>query len=378
MDHSRRHFLQSTTAGAALIPLLMSMEMDYCEAATQSAADMSMGFPDKAVRLNWNENTLGPSPLAIEGAMEGLKDSYRYALGGLLTPYLAEYHGVDKDWILMGTGSTELQRLAPATHLKAGDNVVSSVETWAGGLRVAEHMGVEVKTVPLLKQQGFKYDIDGLLSAVNDKTRLFIMVTPNNPTGTALEYGQLKKIADSLPKHTLLILDEAYAEYLPEGWKTGIDLLKEGYENVLVTRTFSKAHGLAGLRCGYGMGHPDILRTVKHFGCGPASISIVVFGAVQGALADPEHARRSRTYVENCRRYYEKNFAGLGLKTASGVPPFIMVQLGDRTAEIHAKLKKRNIFVGNGKSWNAPDYLRVSYGREKENDAFFRELRKIL
>ena len=278
----------------------------------------------------------------------------------------------------MGTGSTELQRLAPATHLKPGANVVSSVETWAGGLRVAKHMGVELRTVPLLREKSFAYDLDGLLDAVDDKTGMFIMVTPNNPTGTALEYNDLKKIADALPKQTLLVLDEAYAEYLPEGWKTGIDLLKEGYDRVLVTRTFSKAHGLAGLRCGYGLGHPDILKTIRHFGCGPASISIAVFGAVQGALADPEHAVRSRTYVENCRRYYQKHFSAMGLKTASGVPPFMMVALGDRTADIHAELKNRNIFVGNGKSWNAPEYLRVSYGREEENAAFFKELKKIL
>jgi len=378
MNLSRRHFLRNSSASVAAVPLLMSLDIDYCEASTESAADLSMGFPDNAIRLNWNENVLGPSPLAIEGAKRGLIDSYRYALGGLLTPLIAEYHGIDKEWILMGTGSTELQRLAPATHLKEGGNVVSSVETWAGGLRVAEHMGVEVKRVKLIEDRDFAYDLPGLLSAVDSNTQMFIMVSPNNPTGTSLRYDELKMIADALPEKVLFVIDEAYADYLPDGWKTGIDLLKEGYENVLVTRTFSKAHGMAGLRSGYGLGHPDILKTITKFGCGPASTNIVVFGAVQGALSDIAHARKTRDYVEKARGFYQQQCKNLGLKTVSGPPPFMLIQLDERAQSIREELKKKKILIGNGNSWNVPRHVRVSYGREAENKAFFAELKKLL
>ena len=113
--------------------------------------------------MNWNENTLGPSPKAIEGAKAGLLDANRYALGGLLTPLVAEYLGIDQDWILMGTGSTELQRLAPISHLRDGGNVVSSLETWLGGLSVAEAMGIAVKRLKLLKEKGYAFDIEGML-----------------------------------------------------------------------------------------------------------------------------------------------------------------------------------------------------------------------
>ncbi len=378
MSFSRRDFLQRSTTVAAGLPLLMSMDIDYCEAASATPADLSMGFPKNAIRLNWNENTLGPSPLAIEGAMAGLQEGYRYALGGLLTPLLADYHGLEKDWILMGTGSTELQRLAPATHLKEGGNVVSSSETWAGGLRVAEHMGIEVRRVGLIEEKDFAYDIDGLLSAVDDKTQMFIMVSPNNPTGTSLSYQQLKRIADALPAKVLLVIDEAYADYLPDNWGTGIDLLKAGYKNVLVTRTFSKAHGMAGLRSGYGLGHPDILKRITQFGCGPASTSIVAFGAIQGALNDIKHARQTRTYVEKTRKYYQQQCKTLNLRSVSGPSPFMMIKTGSRTSELQQSLKDKKILVSNGKSWNVPDYLRVSYGREKENEVFFHTLAKLL
>ncbi|NKB36963.1 MAG: aminotransferase class I/II-fold pyridoxal phosphate-dependent enzyme [Gammaproteobacteria bacterium] len=378
MNFSRRDFLQKSTAVATGVPLLMSMDIDYCEAATATPPDLSMGFPENAIRLNWNENTLGPSPLAIKGAIAGLKEGYRYALGSLLAPLLADYHSLDKDWVLMGTGSTELQRLAPATHLNEGGNVVSSLETWAGGLRVAEHMGVDVRRIDLIEEKGFAYDIEGLLNAVDDKTQMFIMVSPNNPTGTSLSYQELKRIADSLPDKVLFVIDEAYADYLPDNWGTGIDLLKAGYKNVLVTRTFSKAHGMAGLRSGYGLGHPDILKRITQFGCGPASTSIVAFGAIQGALNDIGHARQTRSYVERTRKFYQQKCETLNLHSVSGPSPFMMIKTGNRTSEIQQALKNKKILVGNGKSWNVPDYLRVSYGREKENEVFFRTLATLL
>jgi histidinol-phosphate aminotransferase len=337
-----------------------------------------MGFPEGAVRLNWNENTLGPSPKAIEGANAGLLKANRYALGGLLTPLVAEYHGIDKDWILMGTGSTELQRLAPVSHLRDGGNVVSSLETWQGGLLVADAMGIAVKRLKLLKEKGYAFDIKGMLDAVDSDTQLFLVVTPNNPTGTSLSYAELETIADALPRDVLFVIDEAYADYHPDGWKTGIDLLKAGYDNVLVTRTFSKAHALAGLRCGYGLGHPDILKKIAGFGCGPGSTNIVAFGAVQGALSDPAHAKRSRAYVQKTRIYFEQQARTLGLDTVSGPSPFMLIQLGARVKAVHRELRQRKIIVSDAESWNLPQHLRVSYGREEENRAFFRELKAIL
>ncbi len=378
MSLSRRQFLGQSSIAATAIPFLMGLDTDYCEAATGGAVDLSMGFPEGAARLNFNENTLGPSPKAVEGANAGLRDANRYALGGLLTPLIAEYHGIDKDWILMGTGSTELQRLAPISHLRDGGNVVSTLETWGGGLAVADAMGNTVTRLKLLKEKGYAYGIKKMIDAVDSKTQLFVVVTPNNPTGTSLTYAEIETIADALPKDILFVLDEAYADYHPDEWKTGIDLLKAGRRNVLVTRTFSKAQALAGLRCGYGLGHPDILKKIAKFGCGPGSTNIVAFGAVQGALSDPEHVKRSRAYVQETRVYYEQQAQTLGLKTVSGVPPFILIELGERVPAIHRELRERKILVSNGESWNLPDYLRVSYGREEENHAFFRELKKIL
>ena len=378
MELSRRLFFKKASAAAIAAPVLSGFAIDTCEAAGQAQFDLLMGNPVDAIRLNFNENALGPSPLALEGAKAGLDETCRYALGGLLRPLISDHLGVDKDWVLLGTGSTELQRLAPISHLQSGDNVVSGLETWGGGLVVAENMGATVKRVPLIKETGYSFDIPAMLDAVDSGTKIFLVVTPNNPTGAIIPYDDLKKAADALPKDILFVSDEAYADYLPDGWKSGVDLIKEGYTNVLVTRTFSKAHAMAGLRTGYGIAHPDILNKIKKFGCGPGSTSVAAFGAVQGTLNDLSHARATRDFVENTRTYYEVEAKKLGLKPVSGVPPFIMFETGERSQEIVNKLRDRKILIASGSSWNMADHIRVSYGLKQENEAFFAAMREIL
>jgi histidinol-phosphate aminotransferase len=355
----------------------LSTGIDYCEAATGAAFDLSMGFGENAIRLNFNENTLGPSPKAIEAAKEAVAGAYRYALAGLLRPHIAEHHGIDEEYVLMGTGSTELLRIAPITRAGNGGNFVAAWETWGGLITVAENIGLKPKRIHLREDHGYAYDIDAMLAAVDSETRIFAVVTPNNPTGSTLSYDEMKSIVDALPKDVLFVLDEAYAHYQPDR-KTGLDLVKEGHTNVLATRTFSKAHALAGMRCGYGLAHPDVLKEIKKFGCGPGSINFVGYAAVLGALADPEHPKRSRSYIQDTRAYYEQQCKKMGVESIAGPSPFVLIKLGEKADSVYNELRMRKIFVSKGTSWNLPDYLRISYGREEENQAFFSELKKLV
>ena len=376
MALSRREFLTSSTVSAVSVPVLLGLGIDYCDASPASAIDWSMGFPDGAVLLNRNENPVGPSPLAIEAAGKGIPRSFRYADADHIRTLLAGHHGIDKDYLLVGTGSGELLKLAPLAFARDG-NVVSTLESYRQTPRYAERLGSSVKWVNLLKDSNYAYDINGLLSAVDANTKLLFTVTPNNPTGTTLSYDDLRKIADALPKHVLFVIDEAYVHFQPDG-KTGIDLVKEGYRNVLTTRTFSKAYALAGLRCGYGVGHPDIMKKIAEFGCGPTSTNMAGFGAAIASLKDQSHLERSRSFVRQARTYYEKNFRELGISYVSGPPIFILAELGKRTTAIRDELRKKKIFVRDGVEWALPDHIRISYGHEKENRAFFRELKKLI
>ena len=331
MSLSRRQFLKSSAVGAAAVPLAFAGGgVDYCEAAVDAPVDLSMGFPPDAVRLNYNENTLGPSPKAIEGAVAGARQGNRYALSALLPPHIGEYHDIDPAWVLMGTGSSELLRLAPVAFGRDGGNIVSGLETWGGLLAVAANLGMDVRRIELRKDRGYSFDVERMLAAVDSETRMLMIVTPNNPTGATLSEADIRSIADALPKDVLFVIDQAYIDYAEEGG-SGLALLKEGHRNVLVTQTFSKAFALAGLRCGYGLAHPDVLAEIRKFGAGPAAINIAGFGAVLGSLDDREHAVRSRQYVKKTRAYYEDNFANPG--TANGL----------RTTAFHAFRSRRPI-----------------------------------
>jgi histidinol-phosphate aminotransferase len=246
-------------------------------------------------------------------------------------------------------------------------------------LVVAEAMGRKVKRIKLLADQDFAYDVDGMLAAVDADTRLFMIISPNNPTGSTLDYTQLQRIATALPKKALFVIDHAYADYLPTGSKTGIDLIKEGHTNVMVTRTFSKAHALAGLRCGYGIAHPQVLRQIAKYGCGPGSTNMAVFGAVQGSLADPEHIEAARRYMNKVHGYYKQECAKRSWRMVAGVSPFAIIGVGaGKGNSVQNELRRRKIFINDGARWHLPDYIRVSYGRESENQTFCNELAAVL
>ncbi len=132
------------------------------------------------------------------------------------------------------------------------------------------------------------------------------------------------------------------------------------------------------MRCGYGLAHPDILANLKKFGAGPGAIGPVGYGAVLGSLDDPEHVDRSRAYVRETRKVYENQIADMGLTSVSGPTPFILVELGDRSRPVFEELKRRNVFTSHGDSWHLPDYIRISYGHEHENQAFFSAMNAIL
>ena len=376
MSLSRRQFITNSTISAAGLPLLGSLGIDYCEASEPDSLDWSMGFPQDAVLLNRNENPIGPSPLAIKAATEGIPKAFRYADPNAIRTLLAEHYQLARENILVGTGSGELLKIAPLAFATDG-NVVSTRESFRSVAVHSERFGARVKWVNLLKEQNYAYDIQGLLKAVDRETRILFAVTPNNPTGLSLSYAELKTIADGLPKRVLFIVDEAYIDIDPPE-KSGIDLVREGYTNVLVTRTFSKAYALAGLRCGYGIGHPDLMKKLSKYGCGPTSTNMAGFGAMAASLADTAHLQRSRDYAKKTRALFEENFKELGIPYLSGPTLFIMGYFGDRVEAINKELRRNKIFVRPGGEWDLPEHIRVSYGHEHEVMTFFSTLKKIV
>ncbi len=379
MSVSRRQFLL-TSALSASVPLMTGTNAVSGAMAGNSAVDLTLGYKDGAVRMNLNENPLGPPAAAVAAAQSAIPSTNRYVSPALLKTLLAQFHGMDNDWLLVGNGSTEILKLASVAFARnAESNVVSARETWNVTPGYAAKLGAEVRYVKLLKEKSYKFDIDAMLKAVDKNTGIFFVVNPNNPTGALLKYDELKAIADNLPDKVLFIIDEAYAQYNPAE-KTGFDLLRQGYKNILVTRTFSKAYGLAALRCGYGAGHPDVLKKIRNFGCDAASLNIGAYSAIQSTIGETVHLEQARALARDIVTFYKRECKNLDLPLVSGPLdlPFVLVELGERAGEIQKQLEKRNIFIRHVASWGLPRHVRVSGGLPAHNEAFIRELKTLV
>ena len=379
MKVSRRQFLK-TSGVTASVPLVTTLAVNSSAAAPAFTPDLSLGYEANAVRMNLNENPLGPPAAAVAAAQAAIPYTNRYVSPALLKKLLGDFHGMPAEWMLVGNGSTEMLKLVTLGFTPSpAYNMVSARETWSTTPKFAANLGADIRYVKLLRHQVWEFDVDSMLSAVDSNTGIFFVVNPNNPTGAMLSFEQLKQIADTLPPQVLFIIDEAYAQYTP-GVKTGFDLLKQGYKNILVTRPFSKAHGLAALRCGYGAGHPDILRKITRFGCDAASLNIGGYAALQATLADSSHLQSARDLASEINAFYKVQCEELGLPivTGSHALPFVLIELGNNAGSIQQQLENRNIFVRHVESWGLPKHIRVSGGLKKHNQRFFSELKKLI
>ncbi len=376
MSLSRRNFLWRSAAGVVTAPFLQQLSVDLCDASPVEVVDFSMGYSPNAVRLNRNENPFGPSPKALEAIQRGLKESNRYVVSDPLRKAIADMLGMEEEWVLLGAGSSELLKLVPLVYLRGGGNLVSTSETFRVTPAYAKLLGAQVQWVHL--RSDWTYDIEGLLAAVDAQTKVLYLVNPNNPTGASLTYDQLAQIADRLPKNVLFFIDEAYYHFLPGGEKTGVDVIKSGHENVFVTRTFSKVYGLAGLRVGYGAGHPSVIKRIGPFGSGFVALNTAGFGGALAALDDQEHIDRFTGLARKAKAFYQTELSRMGLAYVSGVSPFILVEVGPGAGTVVDRMAKEDVHVRTGQTWGMPRYIRISFGLEDQNRAAIEALGRAL
>lgn len=376
MKISRRNFIGSSAATAATMPLMLNAEANAQVVADD--IDWGMGFPEGSTLLNRNENPIGPSKKAIEAAKMGVEKSFRYADSILIKKLLSEHHDVPEDHIIVGVGSGEILNIMPLLYMRdAGTNMVAVWESYRPIPGRATRLGGEVKWVNLLPEEGYQFNVDRLLEAVDDQTRLLFLVTPNNPTGAVMNYDDVKRLADNLPSHVKLIVDGAYRDFQEDG-RDEIDLIKAGNKNILITRTFSKIYAMAGLRAGYGIAHPDLIKDLSKFGGSPTSTNMAGFGAMAASLGDKDFIAKSRGFVKKARAFYERELSTLGINTLSGPPIFILAEFGERTGDIAAALREKKIFVRAGAEWGMPNHMRISFGLDHENKTFIKALKEIL
>ena len=371
---SRRRFLGGVLAcGAAFHRASWAFSS---QEGSHSKKKIDWGYPEGAIRLNSNENPLGASPRALKAMEEALGQAHRYTISEQLIKELASFHSVSKDMVLAGCGSTEFLRISPWTFLRNGGELVTSLQTYQTLLRECRRIGVKLHTLPLSKD--FSYDLDSLKKALTPQTKMVYIVNPNNPTGTHLGFEELRKFCGSLPKGIIVFIDEAYAQFLEDKEAmNGVDLIKQGY-NVMVSRTFSKVHGLAGIRLGYVISSESNIQKLKPFGFRSMGINQAAFAAGIASMEDEKHIQKYKELVRKGKEFFYEQFAAMDLSYIPSITPFLMVRVNIPSKTVQKKLEDKKVYVRKGEDWYMPGYLRISVGLPEENRACVEAMKRVL
>ena len=327
------------------------------------------------VKLASNENPLGVSPKAMVAMRAALDDIARYPDGNgfVLKDAISRKFKVDHAQIVLGNGSNDVLELAARAFLAPGDDAIFSQYAFAVYPLVTQAIGATGITVPAMD---FGHDLVAMRRAVTSNTRMVFIANPNNPTGTLLGKDELLEFLQEIPANVLVVLDEAYDEYLPDEQKSKAIAWLAAFPNLIVTRTFSKAYGLAGLRVGFALAHADVADIVNRVRQ-PFNVNSMALVAAAAALEDDDFVRRSRELNVAGMRQITEGLSRLGLKFIPSSGNFVSFRTGDATA-IYRQLLQKGVIVRPVAGYGMPEYLRVSIGLESENACFLSALEEVL
>lgn len=332
---------------------------------------------DRVIKLASNENSLGPSPKALEAIRSRLGELHRYPDGrsAALVHALAEQAGLTSDNFVVTNGGDELIVLISQAFLEPGDEIVVPEPTFSEYAFGANLMEGAIIKVPL--REGFRYGVDDLLAAVTDRTKIVYLCSPNNPTGTYLPEAEMRRFLDLLPKRVLVVIDVAYWHYATaDDYCDGYSFIREEYP-VIALHTFSKIYGLAGIRVGYGAAPASIIATLLKVKT-PFNVNALAEAAALAALDDEAHVDASRRMNEEGREQLYAGFRKLSLSYTESMANFVLVEIGPETDRVYQQLLERGIIVRAAKNWGFPRHVRVSVGTREENAAFLEALEQLL
>lgn len=328
------------------------------------------------IRMAANENPLGPSPRAVAAVQAALTEIHRYpdASGAALKHALAARADLRPEYVMLGNGSDELIMLICQAILGEGDEAVLAQGSFISYARRIQAQGAIARQVPLREMT---HDLPAMAAAITPRTRLVFVCNPNNPTGTTVGATELLAFLDQVPNDTLIVVDEAYIEFVTRpDFPDLLPLIRAGRDNLLLIRTFAKIHGLAGLRLGYAFGVPDLIayleRTRPVF-----NVNALAQIAGLAALDDNEHLARSLAHAARSRAILSEELRALGLTVIPGETNFVAVAVPDDLA-IATALAQRGVLVTPLSGWGLPGWIRISFGTDDENRVCIATLRELL
>ena len=334
----------------------------------------------KIVKLASNENPLGMPDSAKQAMLKAAEDLARYpdSNGFELKNVLAKKFSVPFEWITLGNGSNDILELTTRAVAHEGDEIVFSRHAFAVYPLATQAVGAKAVEVPATSDLG--HDLPAMLTAITAKTRLVFVANPNNPTGSFLTAKAIEQFIEQVPENVVIVVDEAYNEFLtPEQQYNAVDWVRR-FSNVVVSRSFSKAYGLAGLRIGYGIAQnnlTDLLNRIRQ----PFNVNSLAQAAAIAALGDHEFLKKC--YDLNQAGYIQltQAFDQMGLKYIPSSGNFVLVKVGDQAdsgPKVNLELLKAGVIVRPVGNYGLPEWLRISIGLPEENEVFIKAIKNIL
>lgn len=335
-----------------------------------------------AIKLASNENPFGPAPSAITAGNAALQNIARYpdGSGHALVERLAEKHSVTAGCITPGNGSNDVLDLVARVFLTPQHEAVFSQHAFAVYPISVQAVGASARVAPAhdgSRGPAWGHDLEAMRALVGDATRVVFIANPNNPTGTWLGADELEAFIAGLPPHVMVVVDEAYFEYVEAADYPDASRWLDKYPNLIVTRTFSKAYGLAGLRVGYALSHPDVadlLNRVRQ----PFNVNLVAQAAALAALDDEDHLAQCVQRNRAGMQQLVAGFAELGLPHIESAGNFVCVDTGRSGSAVYQALLREGVIVRPVDNYGMPNHLRVTVGRADENARFLAALAKVL
>jgi histidinol-phosphate aminotransferase len=335
-----------------------------------------MGLKEKSIiKLASNENPLGVSPKAKAAIKKAVAELGRYPDGNAfeLKAALARRYGVPEDCIVVGNGSNDLLEMAASVFLSPGRSAMYSQHAFAVYPLATQARGARSIVVPA---RNYGHDLQAMLAAIAPDTRVVFIANPNNPTGTFVSGGELEAFIALVPREVAVVVDEAYTEYLPRELRYDSVAWLKKYPNLILTRTFSKVYGLAGLRVGFGFMQPavaDLLNRVRQ----PFNVNSLALAAATAALGDAKFVAKSVKMNRSGMAALERSFKRLGLEYIPSCANFIAFRV-PRADAVYEKLLRQGVIVRPVAGYGMPEHLRVTVGTPKENERFLKALRAAL
>lgn len=336
--------------------------------------ERELGLTD-VIKLASNENPLGPSPKAMAAAQMALSKTQLYPDGNcyILKQALAKHLGVDTQQLTIGNGSENILEIIVKSYLTTQDAAIVSQYAFATIPLLIKAMGAKLITVPASE---WGHDVNAIIAACTPETRILFIVNPNNPTGTYTTAQDFKKLLQAIPAHVLIIADEAYHEYIEQDdYPNTLELLPR-HPNLILTRTFSKVFGLAGLRIGYAISSPEIADILNRARL-PFNTNAIGMLAAAAALNDQEFIARSVALNKQGKKQFEDAFKKMGISYIPSLGNFISIDLKKDAAETYQALLKKGIIVRPLTAYGMPNFLRVTIGTYEQNERFLTALTQL-